>query len=493
MQELKPITGYDNNGTVFDAGDFILRKINPDYFEEVQNIYNFYNTFKLNNSDFVSSELDIEEKRLKHKKLVTSYPYEWTANMFKDALLFHLELFLKLDTNGYTLKDGLPSNVLFENTNPVFIDFLSLLKKENLQKETWLVEDTKYNDVRFAVFDKMFTPFFIIPFLAMAKKDYELARKLLLEKACNLNNISPSWNDVIGKLLLKLKLKNLFRKLRGKPLIGRNIYLIYELIKYKHKIPFNEFCEQLITIVKNTDVTPPQSNYSSYYAEKKEDFVFDNQTDWKEKQINVYETIKKYSPKTVLDLGANTGWFSLLAERNGSRVISVEIDEASVDNLYRYAKNEKLNILPLQIGFENFNQKYFGTNYDKVEYPEYRDRDFKNNPLFDSVVNRLKCDMTMCLALAHHLVLGMGLEIDEVMKTLASLTNEVLILEFICLDDNLIKSEPDFFKNLNKYNQETYNIERFIDEGRKYFENIEILDSHPNTRKIIIFKKDSIL
>lgn len=492
MQELKPIAGYDNNGTVFDAGDFILRKINPDYFNEVIDIFNFYNSFKINNSDIVPSELNIEEKTMKHKKYTISYPFEWTPSMFKDALLFHLELFLKLDKNGYTLKDGLPGNIVFNNTNPVFVDFLSLLKKENLQNERWLCEVVSYKDARYAIFDKMFIPFFIIPFLAMAKKDYALARELLLEKACNLNNAAPSWGDLNIKhpLKLKHKLKIFIKKLRGKIVKeDRDIMAIYKFLNKKNNMPFDIFCEKLIDIIKDTDVTLPQSAYSSYYDEKKENFVLDNQEDWKEKQLSVYKSIKKYNPKTVLDIGANAGWFSMLAENNGAKVISVEIDEASIDNLYRYAKNQKLNILPLQIAFENFNTKRFGTDYDNAQYPEYKDRDFKNNPLFDSAANRLKCDMTMCLALVHHLVLGMGMELDDVMKTLANLTNNVLVLEFIGLDDNLIMSEPSFFKNLHKHSEETYNIDKFIEIGKKYFGSVEVLDSHPNTRKLIVFKK----
>lgn len=490
MQELKPITGYDSKGMVFDAGDLILRKINPDYFKEIIDIFNFYNSFKINNLDFVESELDIEGKAIKHKKIITTYPYEWTANMFKDALIFHLELFLKLDKDGYTLKDGLPSNILFDNTHPVFVDFLSLIKKEKLQNEKWLIEGASYKDFRYAVFDKMFTPLFIIPFLAMSKNDYVLARKLLLENACNMNIEFPKWDEVRECQSLKLKFKNFTRKLRGKSTSeNKNVEKIYRLLKKKSKMKFEVFCNQLIKLLHKIDVTPPMSAYSSYYDEKKENFILDKQSDWKNKQLSVYHSIKKYNPKTVLDLGANTGWFSMLAEKNGAKVISVEIDETSVDNLYVYAKKQSLNILPLQIAFEDFNNKYFGINYDSSQYTEYKNRDFKSNPLFDSAINRLKCDMTMCLALSHHLVLGMGLNIDTVMKILADLTNSVLVLEFIGLDDNLIVTEQSFFKNLNKFSAENYNIDKFVEAGNKFFSSCEILDSHPDTRKIIVLKK----
>ena len=62
-------------------------------------------------------------------------------------------------------------------------------------------------------------------------------------------------------------------------------------------------------------------------------------------------------------------------------------------------------------------------------------------------------------------------------------------MEYISLDDLMIKNEPSFFKKLNKNSVDTYDLELFIKEGKKYFSKVEILDSHPDTRKLLIFEK----
>ncbi|MDR1236336.1 MAG: class I SAM-dependent methyltransferase [Holosporaceae bacterium] len=485
------ICGYDNNGTVVDAGDGILRKINKRYFGKTKEIFEFYENFRRNCGDIVETELIEDQESLYHKKHLTTYPFEWPPNMFKDALIFHLELFLKSDAAGYTLKDGLPNNILFNGTIPVFIDFLSFLKTEDLKNEKWLAENSEYNDLRYEVFEKMFIPYFIIPFLVIAKGNYDAGRFMLREKACNMPNGIPSWDD-IAFLKTEGTIKKLIKKITGKPTdteINKDIRAIYQFLRQEKKLSFPEFISKMIAMVRDIDVTPKSSGYLSYYNDKKENFNISDRTGWKNKQINVYNTIQKCKPKTVLDLGANTGWFSLLAESSGASVISIEIDESCVDNLYKYAKQERLNITPLRVAFEEMENKYFGLDYDKNEYPEYKDRDFKNNPLFISASKRLKSDMVMCLALFHHLVLGMGMDQEHVMEVLSELTSDVLILEFIGIDDLLITSEPSFFKNLHKYDSKSYNPDRVVNIGMQFFKNVEILDSHPNTRKLIVFHK----
>ena len=50
-KELRFIAGYDNNGTIYDAGENILRKINPDYFVNVIELYKKYKDFNLKQID----------------------------------------------------------------------------------------------------------------------------------------------------------------------------------------------------------------------------------------------------------------------------------------------------------------------------------------------------------------------------------------------------------------------------------------------------------
>lgn len=500
LNNLKLLTGYDPMGTVYDAGECILRRIVPDYLDETVDIFNHFKKYEMEKCGFVETELAFSEtfgeRVLKHKKHVITYPYEWTANMYKDAVLFHLELFSELDKYEYTLKDATPNNIVFKNCSPVFVDFLSLTKKVNLSDEKWLMQEGSYSDSRYVVLDKMFLPFMLIPLIALGNRDYPLARTLLSEKACNCGGGSPGWHDLYpdyGTISLKKKsletsLKNIVKKLLNIPIEEKYSQLaqVVHLFKSKDKYNFIDFIHKIFGFVNNIDVTPTKSNYLSYYEDKNEKFSVHNQSEWTRKQKNIYKILDDVNPGSVLDLGANTGWFSILAEKMGAEVISVDIDESSIDNLYLYAKDKSLKIVPLKMSFDDLTKEFYGASFDE---PEYEGRDFQSNPLFLPAIKRLKSEMVFVLGLVHHLTLGEGKEIEEVLDILSELTGKTLVLEFVGLIDNMIQDEPSFFKNLNKYTEDTYNLEVFIQLGKKYFKEVEVLDSHPSTRKLLVFRR----
>ena len=74
-------------------------------------------------------------------------------------------------------------------------------------------------------------------------------------------------------------------------------------------------------------------------------------------------------------------------------------------------------------------------------------------------------------------------------SNLSNVTNKQLIVEFVDLSDELIVNEPSFFPNLSKFTLENYNLDECIRIGMKYFLDVNILESHPESRKILVFKK----
>ena len=484
---LTPMLGYDDRGSVFDAGGYILRSIGKGYFKEAADIYVEYLRYNLSQYGIVKTELVESQQVFKHQKHIVSYPYEWPADMYKDAVLFHLNLFIELDKYGLTLKDALPSNILFNFNNPVFIDFLSIIKKEYLNNEAWLIEGCSFKDKRFSVVERMLIPFIIDPLLSMNDKNYGQARLMLSERACNVK-ISESKleeeknikNQKIFKSLIRY-LKNLIFKRKN----HKRIKILLNSFKHNKELVFIDYIKSLYDLVSSIDVTPPSSAYAKYYDEKKENFDLSERGSWGEKQKNVFNILKKEKPDTVIDIGANAGWFSFLAENTGSKVISMDMDENCVNSIYGITKKENKKILQLVISFEDLTKKYYGNIADG---PEYADRDYKNVPLFLAPVDRFKADFIMCLGLIHHLVLGMGHEISFVFQVLSQMTKKSILLEFVDINDQLIKSEPLFFKNIYKYNESSYNIDLVIKEGKKFFKNVEVFDSHPETRKLMLFK-----
>ena len=494
-----PLIGYDNNGQVFDAGDFIIRKIKSEYINKAVEIFQIYRDNKLHNYGIVKSQHDEITNYLIHEKHVISYPHEWTANMFKEAVLFHIGLFKELDKFGLTLKDAVPLNILFDYCKPVFIDFLSLVKKENLKDESWLTSGECSQDPRLIVIIKMLIPFLLIPFVVLYAKKYNEFRNILFNKACNSSLGGTDWSDLafINNAPLKIKIK---RKVKAvKKCLSRDEIIssmddaIIRLKKIKNIASkkgddhaFELLLNEIYMLINNCDVTPVSSAYASYYEEKNEIFNFTDKNTWKNKQINVYRVLENQRPKQVLDIGSNTGWFSRLAETLGARVIAIDVDESSIDRLYLYSRENNLRILPLLMSFQDFNKELYGLI---DEDPVYAGRDFVNNPMLRPATQRLKSDLVLCLGLLHHLILGMGDSFCNVFSVLGELTQKTLIIEFIDLSDPLIRNEPSYFKNLSSYNKNNYNMEIAIAEGLKKFSSINITDSHPETRKLLIFQK----
>lgn len=469
----KKLIGYDENGQVFDLGKVVLRKINNSYKKEVKKIFKAYKIGKLNKKGIVETRLR-HDGNLEHEKLITSYPYEWTQNMYKDAVLFHLKLFSEVAKAGLTLKDALPNNIVFDCTTPVFIDFLSLVFPDKLINEKWLNTE-RFQDPRIAIVDTMLLPYIIFPFILMSRKEYGVARELLSIRSCNTGGKTPEWGDLFKPKGESIRLFTLVAKLKW-----------YRLLLRQHLIDFDKFIVKLARILSEPDVTPPKSAYSLYYNKKKEETSFRNPSRFLPKQKTVYNIIKNKKPETVLDIGANTGWYSVLASRLGSVVIALEDDESCVDILYKRAKKDRLNILPIKISFCELTKKIYGVEYDD---PVYKSRGLKNNPLYKSGMERFKSELVLALGLAHHLVLGQGYSIEKMFKILSQLTESTLVLEFVDLTDEKIVNEPSFFKNINKFNHSNYSLERFLKVGKKYFADVFIRDSHPGTRKILVFNK----
>jgi hypothetical protein len=265
----KKILGYDNMGYVFEKKNYIIRKIYNTYNNKVKNIYYLYKKNNLQNIGIINTFFLYKKKKITHPKYIISYPHEWSTNMFKDAVLFHLNLYLKLDKCGLTLKDGILNNILFNKSQPIFVDFFSLIFKKDLIKEKWLVKinNKNYSDLRFSIYDSMIKPFMILPFMFFAIKNNQFARKYLFHQYANVfqpNNFFYKISKIFWKRFYYTKYIFLY--------FTQNLITPTNYIKIKDNKNFISFLEKKISLIKKTDVSLIESGYSSYYRDKKEDY-----------------------------------------------------------------------------------------------------------------------------------------------------------------------------------------------------------------------------
>jgi SAM-dependent methyltransferase len=452
------LPGFDNRGEAYHDGEVVLRRVDPEYRGAAIEIFKLYQKHALHSKGIVETELDERsEYLLRHKKLLMTYPAEWPASMFKDAALFHLRLLKELPAFGLTLKDALPNNVLFEKGQPRLVDFLSLVRIEDLAGEDWLVRPRE--DPRTTVLRRMFVPAFLTPLLAMAVDNYALARSMLATQSCQPRWKAPHLSQIIRK---RVRLR----------FVGTIIAFV-ALVKALGYLPPETAYSALEQFVCKLDVEP-HSGYSSYYAAKKEDFSLDLRAKWKPKQLSVQRVLSQANASKVVDLGANTGWFSRLAARMGSEVVSLDVDEASLNHLYRQAKTEELNITPLRIAFGELDRAVtFG--YERGG----------RAVMFPSLLERIQVDTVLLLGMIHHLVLGEGRSLDYIASMLRRLAKRSAIVEFVNLDDALIAGNPDYFPKISSFTAHSYNLDAFLTAAGRYFTSYEILESHPETRKIV--------
>ena len=75
---------------------------------------------------------------VRHERLAfPSYPYEWPAEMLHASGLLTLDLALAAFDEGLGLKDATPWNVLFRGPTPIFVDWLSV-ERRDAHDPTWL-------------------------------------------------------------------------------------------------------------------------------------------------------------------------------------------------------------------------------------------------------------------------------------------------------------------------------------------------------------------
>jgi SAM-dependent methyltransferase len=420
---------------------------------------------------------------LEHDRVpFVTFPHEWPASMLHDAALFHTRLFIDLAECGLTLKDWHPYNILFDGTEPKFVDFTSVVTQDQLLRVQYLRGDggpssftarwDDYARTYYRMFRLTFEPYFAMPLVLMDLGEHGHARRRLLETALN---STDEW-ITRGEAFQKHRLAR----------------VAYELFDFRLRLALGEsgpakrrFFTTVLHWLESLDVALSGSRYTSYYEEKHEAFALEPSAEWTDKQKAVHSALTRFKPRTVLDLGSNTGWFSALAATTGSDVVAVDVDEASLELLYRDASTKELSILPLVVDLAN-------------APADIAPREFEDEPslsriggegaLYPSPVKRLQCEMVLALAIVHHLALGQGLSFETIGSLFDRLATRYLCAEFVALDDPMVKGGADFFpvyfRDRNSFGW--YTLDNFVAEMKRHYGNVEIHRSHPENRVMVV-------
>lgn len=478
------LLGFDVAGEVFTRDGRVLRGIWKDHAEVYRRILEVYRRQSLLDQGIVGTrEAPDDPGRfsllLEHDAVpFISYPHEWAAPALKDAGLFHVDLFLRLAEYGLTLKDWHLGNILFRSVTPVFVDFTSLIFHEDLAQQSYLLVPTRpvlggrWDAQARAIFEmyrRMFFPDAHLPLHLMEQGRHALARKRMRESALNAGGGQIARSEVFRQPSPGWVL-HVFRDLALRSALNDT-----DPIKRR-------FFESLRGQMVRVQPDQRSSDYVDYYAAKNERFDLEPNAAWRDKQRSVHLVLERERPGTVLDIGSNTGWFSLLAARAGAEVVAVDRDEASVGALYHEAQRNGVKVLPLVMDLLDPTPDIAADMQDDERTSE------PAVPLLMAAERRLASDMVLALGLLHHLCLGEGLTFDQVLSKLTPFVRKHLVVEFVDRNDELIRSERAFFpayrRNPNSFGW--YTQDGFVAAVGRCFRNVEVLPSHPGARKIIV-------
>jgi SAM-dependent methyltransferase len=463
--------GDDISETVLVNGEVLRTYKSAELFDEAVTVLHTVQAVPELSDLIVPTKIQInsdDRLTLQHATLSFNLPEHWTLHQYLDVIKSHHSLLQNLKKNQLALKDHLSENFVMDHGRPVFVDFGSIVKENSRKKISWINEGRGRRSVEEYLISDMMFPFMLLPlFVGLINSENEM-RQILKYEYCNSGFGKPSWK--------RINFKSLF--FTFKPRISLRVFAFILSVNF-----YRSETQVLVKAIKLfellIDGSRRSSNYLDYYKSKDEQFDFDEPKHWNSKQISVGDVLSKENPAVVLDLGCNTGWFSVLAAKNNCRVKSVDIDPVIVDQLYLQAKRQRLDI---DVSVLDFHSIAF------FKQIRISDNDFsENNPRrlppasYDS-------DLVLALGLIHHLVLGLGYSPNSVMQLLASLTRKTLVLEFISLDDEKIRLEENFFPALND-TKSNYSRENIIESGLTYFSKVESFPSNPDSREILVFSK----
>ena len=363
---------------------------------------------------------------VEHEKIsFPTFPYEWAPQMLYAAGQLTLELAERLLTDGLGLKDATPYNILFRGPEPVFIDILSIERRDP-NDPTW---------IPYAQFLRTF----LLPLLSNTHFDLPLQQIFTTRR----DGLEPE--DVYRFCGPFQKIKSPFLTLVTMPtLLGAKSWKaesnIYQRRRVNNPAKARFILEHVLNQLRRLleRLEPRRVKPSSWSNYMGSDHSY-SEENFRAKQVFVETILKEFRPKRVLDVGCNTGHFSAIAAIHGSMVVAIDSDPVVVSSVYREAREKRLNILPLVMDLTRSSP---AIGWRNRECPAFLDRAYG---AFDAV---------FMLAVIHHMLVTERIPLAEIVDLSAELTRDLLLIEFISPDDpmfrHLARGRDDLFTGLSR-------------------------------------------
>lgn len=352
---------------------------------------------------------------LQHERVEeVTYPYEWTVSMLADAAVLTLDLQMELLEAGFSLKDATAFNIQFVGSQPRFIDLPSIERPARL-------------DLWYAL--GQFNRMFLFPLLLCRHRGWDLRSYFLANLGGrDVDFLARSFGR-FGRwrpgLLLDVTLPWLLERQaeRNDQLAAKD----YQKASVNREPLLLNLRRLRRKVLKLAAGYKPRGMWSTYG-----EICNYNQTAEEGKKRFVREMLESVRPRHVLDMGCNTGEYSLLAAETGARVTAVDQDHDVAEILYRRLRGSAKPILPLTLDATNPSPAVGFRNTERTTFTE-----------------RVRPDCVLALALLHHLLVSGNLSLSAASELLADLTDDYLLLEFVPPADDMFQRLTRFRQNLH--------------------------------------------
>ena len=444
----------DPSGYVFYDGDTLRRCIFTIYFKQFKSLeesglFDTLSRKKLLIPHTVTSQNDVEIVITPEPIPFITYPYEWGFEQYKQAALLTLKIQKYALTKGFSLKDASAYNVTLYQGNPIFIDTLSF---------DFYEKDTPWRAY------KQFITHFFGP-LVLAKYFGSVILKMM--------------QSHIDGIPLQLIATLLPSRTRLSPTIQTNIHLLAKL-EGKHNDDYkaetkvsklslkahNNILDSLYEYIKDLELKDA-TEWGDYYSKTNYDAqAFDA------KKALIKDWVQPISAKRIIDIGGNDGTFARALDSNAHLIVT-DIDGNAVNqNFVKTQKNQETNMLAF---VSDVLQPSPGVGFNNTERTSLIARLQEYNP-----------DVTMALALIHHITLSGNVPFEKSASFFASFSKN-LIIEFPKRDDSwassLLIRKREFIHHFDFYNQDN-----FESGYNKYF-SLEKKEIIPGTSRVLYFFK----
>lgn len=351
--------------------------------------------------DLVEFEI-VDERTVSARRVpFVGLPTEWCDLQLFRAAELTLRLQREAVEAGHDLKDASAWNVIFDGGRPMFCDLLSF---DPLTHKRWWAAG-------------QFARHFILPLLLSSRRGlpahksfqawrdgvpHEVARRMLgpsrfltrywpLVAGADQSAVSP---DAIG---------------------ARAAEAVDDILRFRAGL--DSSLDWMLRGVDPRRRLPDPSTWGNYVCER----GHYTDADLAAKRERVARWTRDLAPARVLDLGCNSGEFSrLAAAESGAEVVGVDLDHGAISRAVAQASDRiSFVVAPLD-------DLRGGYGWNAQEHPGLPQR------------LRGHADLTLMLALVHHLLLAASIPMAAVAAFAAACTRRWLVVELISPQDNQI-------------------------------------------------------